>query len=107
MTEGATLQLAGGIAQGGYQLEGHADGLTLTVRSASGAVVHKAELGAQEAGIHGFEWDGMTDSGAAAEAGTYTFEVAARGGNAPVKATAMMICRVTDEQQAEVGTTIG
>jgi flagellar basal-body rod modification protein FlgD len=104
MTEGSTLQLAGGVAQGGYQLEGHADGLTLTVRSASGAVIHKAELGAQEAGIHGFHWDGMTDSGAAAAPGTYTFEVAARAGKEPVKATTMMIGRVDGVTPAADGT---
>ena len=104
MTEGSTLQLAGGVAQGGYQLDGHADTLTLTVRSASGAVVHTAQLGAQEAGIHGFQWDGMTDSGAAAAAGTYTFEVAARAGNSPINATGLMIGRVDGVTPAANGT---
>jgi flagellar basal-body rod modification protein FlgD len=104
MTEGSTLQLAGGVAQGGYQLDGHADGLTLTVKSASGAVVHRVDLGAQEAGIHGFQWDGMTDSGAAAAPGTYTFEISARAGKDPVNATALMIGRVDGVTPASGGT---
>ena len=106
MTEGSTLQLAGGVARGGYQLEGTADGLTLTVKSASGVIVHRAELGAQEAGMHGFEWDGTTDSGVAAAPGMYSFEIAARSGKEPVKATALAVGRVDGVTPSASGTTL-
>jgi flagellar basal-body rod modification protein FlgD len=45
--------------------------------------VRQIQLGSQGAGLHDFAWDGMTDAGAQAAAGNYTFSVAASaGGNA-------------------------
>jgi flagellar basal-body rod modification protein FlgD len=94
MAPGSAMLLADGAARGGYQLEGNADGVTLTVSSASGVVVHRAELGPQSAGLHAFQWDGMSDSGAAAASGAYTFEISARSGGKGVGASALMLGRV-------------
>jgi flagellar basal-body rod modification protein FlgD len=104
MTEGSTLALSQGIARGGYQLDAGAEGLTLTIKSASGTVVHTAELGSQDAGLHVFEWDGKTDSGADAAPGLYAFEIAARDGKSPVKSTSLMLGRVDGVTPAADGT---
>ena len=102
MTGGSTLMLADGVARGGYQLEGGADAVTLTVRSASGVVVHRAELGAQNAGLHAFQWDGMSDAGVPAAGGAYSFEISARSGGRDVAASALMLGRV-DAVSPEAG----
>jgi flagellar basal-body rod modification protein FlgD len=94
MTEGNTLALSQGIARGGFQLETPAETLTLTIKSASGAVVHTVELGAQDAGLHLFEWDGKTDSGADAAPGRYAFQIAASDTKSTLKSTSLMLGRV-------------
>jgi flagellar basal-body rod modification protein FlgD len=100
LAEGSTLALArdaasgAGVARGGYLLESAADGLTLTVKSAAGVVVHRAELGAQAAGLHVFEWDGLADDGTPAAEGNYSFEVSARAGNEALAAQPLALGRV-------------
>ena len=91
MTDGSSLVLANGVGQGGYQLDSAVDGLTLTVKSASGAVVHTAPLGAQDAGLHVFQWDGQTDSGAAAAPGLYSFSINATLGGKSVAVSPLMM----------------
>jgi len=63
---GNTLQLENGAAPFGVDLAQAADKVVLSVRDGSGLVVHKVDLGPQPAGVIGFEWDGVTDSGAIA-----------------------------------------
>jgi flagellar basal-body rod modification protein FlgD len=100
LAEGNALALArdaasgAAVARGGYLLESAADGLTLTVKSAAGAVVHRAELGAQAAGLHVFEWDGLADDGTPAAEGAYTFEVSARAGKDALAAQPLALGRV-------------
>ena len=94
LAEGNALLLEGGKAQGGYALDAHADGLTLTVKSASGAVVYAGELGPQEAGLHVFNWDGVATNSAQAVPGAYTFEITARSGRGTIAAQPLMAGRV-------------
>jgi flagellar basal-body rod modification protein FlgD len=47
--------------------------VTVTVRDVSGAVVRQISLGAQNAGLARFEWDGRDSRGDTAPAGRYTF----------------------------------
>jgi flagellar basal-body rod modification protein FlgD len=91
---GNATTLAGGSAVGGFELTQPADRVTVEIRDAAGLVVHRAELGVQEAGVHGFAWDGMTDAGAAAAPGRYTFSVAARRDGAAVESAALAAARV-------------
>jgi flagellar basal-body rod modification protein FlgD len=56
---------------GVVQVPAGASSVTLTITDASGAVVRQT-TGAPGAGNQPFSWDGKTDSGAAAPAGTYT-----------------------------------
>ena len=94
LASGNALTLAEGGAQGGYALEGAAEALTLTVKSASGVVVHTAQLGAQQAGLHVFNWDGIADNGTPAAPGAYSFEISARSGKETVAAETLTLGRV-------------
>jgi flagellar basal-body rod modification protein FlgD len=111
LAEGSSLELfkdADGtmIGRGGYELAAKADGLTLTVKDAAGAIVHKAELGKQDAGMHVFEWDGKTDAGVDAKPGLYTFEIAAREGKTLVESTRLMLGRVNGVSPSADGSTL-
>ena len=76
LVPGTSLTLADSSAVGGVNLAGDVDALKITIKDSSGTVVHTAELGAQEKGLVNFVWDGSTDSGTAATAGSYTFSAA-------------------------------
>jgi flagellar basal-body rod modification protein FlgD len=112
LADGNALALArdaatgAGVARGGYLLESAADGLILTVKSAAGAVVHRAELGAQDAGLHVFEWDGLADDGTPAAEGSYSFEVAARAGNEALDAQPLALGRVDGVTPGADGATL-
>jgi flagellar basal-body rod modification protein FlgD len=98
MVAGSGLQLGtnssgasstGVSAVGGYQLAGAASNVTVTIKDSSGATVRTLQLGAQGTGFQDFSWDGSTDSGATATAGSYQFSVSARSSSgASVGATA-------------------
>lgn len=77
LVPGAGLDLQGGAALGGVELEAPADRVTVTIKDGNGLAVRTLELGALEAGAQGFVWDGTTDSGAAAAEGRYTASVKA------------------------------
>jgi flagellar basal-body rod modification protein FlgD len=81
LVPGATLALGeqGGI--GGFELGKPADAVTVSIKDSNGLVVRTLELGAQEAGIHPFVWDGASNSGAQAAAGKYTYSISAKSGS--------------------------
>ncbi len=54
--QGNRLAVAGGQAQGGFELAGSADQVKVEVLNAAGRVIDTVQLGAQAAGRHGFEW---------------------------------------------------
>ncbi len=90
MASGSTLDLAaGGQAAGGLDLAGAVDHLVVTIKDASGAVIHTSDLGRQDAGLMNFAWDGTNDAGVAAAAGRYTFSVDAKSGAAKVVANTL------------------
>jgi len=84
MVAGSSLALSsntgsstGLSAVGGYSLGGAASNVTVTVTDASGATVRTMQMGAQNAGFQDFTWDGKTNAGTTAAAGTYSFAVSA------------------------------
>jgi len=80
---GNAITLDTGGANGGFELAEGADSVRVEIRDAAGHLVHSADLGAQKAGVHNFQWDGVNDAGTAMAAGSYTFSVLAlRGGQA-------------------------
>jgi flagellar basal-body rod modification protein FlgD len=86
LAPGSTLSLSGGSAVAGIDLASAVDHLKVSIKDSSGAVIHTVDLGAQPAGVMNFAWDGSTDSGAAAAAGTYSFSVAATAGGSKITA---------------------
>lgn len=67
---------SGGTVQGAVSASSGSQNVTVSVTNSSGTVVRTIELGSGE-GLMDFSWDGLTDSGEAAAAGTYTFEATA------------------------------
>ena len=88
---GSGLALVNGQANGGVNLAGPADNVTLTILGAGNNVIQSERLGARDAGSFAFTWDGMTAQGAAAPDGSYRFTVNAVRGNETVGAEALQI----------------
>lgn len=81
MVPASSAELAEGQGiTGGVDLAEAATGVTVTVTDASGQAVRTIDLGAQSAGLAEFSWDGATDDGTPAPAGTYTFTINAKIG---------------------------
>lgn len=81
LVPGASIDLDDGKSVFGVELAEPADNVQVKIVDASGKVVHKFDLGAQEAGALPLTWDGKMDNGEKAADGRYIFEVnAIRGG---------------------------
>jgi flagellar basal-body rod modification protein FlgD len=80
-----------GLKQGGFELNGPADGVKVEVLNAAGRVIDTIALGAQSSGRHGFEW--TPPAGVDAAAGE-RFRVVAKNGTASVGFTPLMRDRV-------------
>ena len=104
LVPGGTLQLQDGKAQGGASLAQPVDQLTVSIVDASGQVLHKVDLGPQQAGVVSFEWDGKTDNGATAVAGSYSFKIEAVQGGNKIDALALALGRVSGVTQGANGT---
>jgi flagellar basal-body rod modification protein FlgD len=100
---GDTLQLENGTAAFGVDLAQAADKVVLSVRDGAGLLVHKVDLGPQPAGVIGFAWDGVTDSGAIAAPGSYSFTVEAVQGDKKIDATALALGLVSGVTQGKDG----
>ncbi len=72
MVAGSAAPLgASGSVLGAVTVPANANGVTVQIVDASGAVVKTLPLGSPSAGLTDFTWDGTTDSGARAPAGAY------------------------------------
>ncbi len=89
LVPGAVLTLGEAGALGGFELANGVDALTVAIKDANGQVVRTLNLGAQDAGVHPFAWDGQTDAGGQAALGDYSFSLTARRGGAAANATAL------------------
>jgi flagellar basal-body rod modification protein FlgD len=103
LAPGMSLQLQNGTAQGGVNLPQAADKVVVSIVDSSGQVVHKVDLGAQAAGVLGFQWDGVTDSGANAAPGTYSFSIQAVQGSTKIDAVALALGSVIGVTQGTGG----
>lgn len=68
------------LPQGMVDVPAGSSSVQLVVKDSTGATVRTQALEATR-GTHGFAWDGTTDSGTHAKAGTYKIEVIAKVGN--------------------------
>lgn len=100
LVPGNSLTLAAGAAgaassaQGGVQLGAAATSVKIQIKDGAGAVVRTIDLGAHDAGIAAFTWDGLNDAGKAMAAGKYSFDVVAAADGAAVDATALTAAKV-------------
>lgn len=94
LVEGDAITLGAQGARAGFELAGDADRVTVTLLDAAGRVVHRAELGAQPAGIHAVFWDGIGDGGGRLPEGSYRIAVSAERSGAAVEARALAAARL-------------
>jgi flagellar basal-body rod modification protein FlgD len=89
LAPGNALLLQQGGAVGGVSLAGPADQVTVTIHGSAGQLVKTMALGPQQAGVHTFQWDGLTDAGVQSPNGAYTFEINAIQAGKQVSADAL------------------
>jgi len=87
---GNVLDIANGVGQGGFELGAPADNVKVEVLSPAGQVVGSMNLGAQGAGMQGFDWPA---SGATNDSGL-RFRVTATSGSVNSSPTTLMRDRV-------------
>lgn len=88
LVSGSDINLANGKAFGGVDMAQSADNVKVVIQDAAGNTVRTLQLGAQNAGVQPFAWDGQTDAGAAAANGSYKFTAeAVLGGDKSTPAT--------------------
>ncbi|OHC87608.1 MAG: flagellar biosynthesis protein FlgD [Sideroxydans sp. RIFOXYD2_FULL_59_7] len=106
LTDGDGMDLANGNAYGGVELKDPADKVTVEIADASGALVRTLHLGAQDAGIVDFNWDGMTDNGDTAADGKYTFTAVSELSGKKMDATTLSYGLVNSVAQSSSGVTV-
>jgi flagellar basal-body rod modification protein FlgD len=77
LVPGDQIVMASGASNAAVELSQAADKVTVTISDAKGNVVRTMQLGAQDAGIVDFVWDGTDDSGTTLTDGTYTYTASA------------------------------
>lgn len=94
LVPGTGLTLTDTKAMGGVELGGAADAVTVDIVDATGATVRSLSLGASNAGVRSFTWDGLLTDGKVAPDGDYRIRVSATAGGSPVPAGALAVSRV-------------
>lgn len=73
----------------GIDLASAADQVKVSIYDGAGNLVRQFDLGAQQAGVQSFSWDGSLDAGGTAAAGTYKVAVAATSSDKALDATVL------------------
>jgi flagellar basal-body rod modification protein FlgD len=103
---GNGLALIEGKSGGGFELDGAADMVKVTIKDSNGLVVQTLDMGAQDAGVQTFTWDGKSESGAQAANGAYTISVEATQGGKKVAAKALELTAVSSINHSSQGVTL-
>jgi flagellar basal-body rod modification protein FlgD len=106
LVPGSALKLEEGGATGGVYLPQPVDRLVVTVMDGSGIALHSVDLGPAQPGVVAFHWDGVTDGGARAANGSYTFSVIAQQGDTKIDAIPLSYGRVNGISKAKEGITL-
>ena len=77
LVEGKHLALTEAGAIGGFELDGAADKVVLSIKDATGLEVKQIQIDDLEAGSQNFVWDGTANDGARAADGVYSLELSA------------------------------
>lgn len=104
LVEGKGMQLTEAGAVGGFELDGPADKVTLSIKDAAGIEVATVELTDVEAGSHNYLWDGTAKDGTRAADGLYTVSVSATQGEASVVSRSLQFAAVTSVIRGASGT---
>lgn len=88
--EGNKLAAVGDKLEGGFSLAGPADTVQVDIMNPAGQVVDTLQLGAQDSGRNGFDWDASKVE----DTTGYTFRVSAKLGSAEVESVPLMLDRV-------------
>lgn len=99
-----TLGEQGGI--GGFELATAVDEATVTIKDGNGLVIRTLNLGALEAGIQPFVWDGKSDSGAQAATGNYSYSISAKNGTKTSTPSALAYGLVQSVTRGATGLTL-
>lgn len=102
LVPGKGMDLSGGNGYGGIDLTQSVDKVDIAIYDQAGVLVRNMQLGAQQAGLVNWQWDGRNDAGASMADGSYTFAVnATQAGNAVDAATLQfgMVNSVTQGKQ--------
>ena len=94
---------AGSVGLGGFSLPSPVDSSSVSIYDQNGALVKTISLGAQNAGITKWQWDGTDNNGAAVPAGSYTFKVNASLAGNSVAATSLQYGVVNSVTQGASG----
>ncbi|AWI80334.1 flagellar biosynthesis protein FlgD [Parazoarcus communis] len=86
LVEGKGLQLTEAGAVGGFELDGPADSVVLSIKDSSGLEVASVTVTDVAAGSQNFIWDGTATDGSRAADGKYTVSVTATQGESNVVA---------------------
>ena len=103
LVEGSSITLADGAAAGGVELGSHADAVAVDILGADGQPVRTLQLGAREAGVHGFTWDGLTGSGEPAAEGSYRLRITATSQGQPLQTRSLVAARVNSVSPGDAG----
>ncbi len=103
MAEGNLLSLGAAGAVGGVDLAGRADSVRVNVLDASGASVRSFDLGAQEAGLARFVWDGRDQFGNVLAQGDYSFRAEASAAGKRVAAVTQSVGGVLSVSLSDSG----
>jgi flagellar basal-body rod modification protein FlgD len=87
LVESNTLTVKDGVAAGAVDLSNKADKVTIKVLSPGGQLLDTIELGAQDAGLHGFQWDASGFQGPGSP--TFKVESTLKGTNVPTTSLAL------------------
>ena len=77
LVPGTQIDLLNGKSDAAVELTQPADKVSVTIEDAKGNTVRTLQLGAQNTGLVGFQWDGLNDAGVAVANGSYKFSAAA------------------------------
>ncbi|MFM2408478.1 MAG: hypothetical protein RL358_1220 [Pseudomonadota bacterium] len=106
LTPGNSLDLANGSGLAGVELPQAVDKLQVSIQDAAGKTVRTLDLGATAAGVQGWQWNGLDDTGGALPAGSYSFKVDASQAGVAVTPTALSFGVVNGVTQSSAGASL-
>lgn len=94
LAEGDLLIMSGSTAVGGVDLGSKADSVKVDIFDAGGSLVKSLDLGARDAGLVRFVWNGTNNEGVALADGDYSFRVTATAAGEDVAAATYALGQV-------------